>query len=119
MSRCLVIGCGLIGSHAARALADRGHDVAVFSRGFNPWFDESRRAGIDVTQGDIGVDSRVLADLVAGADDVVYLASSSKPPTAAADPLLDVEQTIKPALALLEHLASHPDKRLFIASSGG
>jgi UDP-glucose 4-epimerase len=119
MSRCLVIGCGFIGSHAARALADRGHDVAVFSRGFNPWFDESQRAGIDVRQGDVEIDSRVLADLVAGADEVVYLASSSKPPTAAANPLLDVEQTIKPALAVFQHLASHPDKRLFIASSGG
>lgn len=119
MSRCLIIGCGLIGSHAARHLADHGHDVTVFSRSCNPWLDETRRAGIDIYEGEIDRTSELLPELIASADIVVHLASSSKPPVAAQDPIRDVRQMIEPALVVLEHLRPHPRTRLFLASSGG
>jgi UDP-glucose 4-epimerase len=69
--------------------------------------------------GTIEGDSGQLTELVSEADVVVHVASSSKPPLAAQDPLGDVERTLKPALEVLKIVSSFPRKRLFVASSGG
>jgi UDP-glucose 4-epimerase len=119
MSRCLIIGCGLIGSHAARHLADRGHDVTVFSRSCNPWLDESKRSGIPVHEGEVARSNALLAELIGASDVVVHSASSSKPPVAADDPLSDLRSTVEPALAVMSLAASYHGKRVFFASSGG
>lgn len=119
MSRCLVLGAGLIGSHVARALADRGHAVTVFSRGFNPWFVPERRRGIDCRTGLIEEDVDALRELVAESDWIVHLASSSRPPTAQEHPLADLKQTVSPALAVMEQALAGRGARVLLASSGG
>lgn len=120
MTRCLVLGGGLLGSHVARALADTGAAVTVFSRGLNPWFTAERRGAIEVHVGVVERDAGLLAELIEGADCVVHLASSSRPPIARGDPIADLEQTVVPALAVMERLAhTGGSRRLFFASSGG
>src|SRR5665213_312199 len=101
MRTCLVVGGGFLGGHIARCLADRGHRVTVFSRNLNPWLN-LRSAGIDIQQGDVEQDGRLLLRLVDDAEVILHFASSSKPPTAAASPILDLEQTIRPALLVME-----------------
>jgi UDP-glucose 4-epimerase len=117
--RCLVLGAGLLGSHIARHLADSGYDVDVYSRGLNPWFDETRRQGIDVHIGRIESETELLTDLVEAADCVVHLASSSRPPLAVRAPLVDVEQTITPALIVMQLVARWGKSKLLLSCSSG
>src|SRR4051812_37691566 len=105
MTRCLVLGAGLLGGHVAWRLCDEGHDVTVFSRGINPWFDEGRREGIAVHVGRIESEAELLGELIANADWVVHLASSSRPPLAIQAPVVDVEQTLTPALTVMQHMS--------------
>lgn len=119
VSRCLVLGAGLLGSHIARHLADSGYDVDVYSRGLNPWFDENRRAGIDVHIGRIESETELLEELVDAADCVVHLASSSRPPLAARAPVVDVEQTITPALIVMQLVARCAGSKMLLSCSSG
>src|SRR4051794_36110562 len=102
MTRCLVLGAGLLGGHVARQLTDSGHEVDVFSRGFNPWFNQERREGIGIYPGEIETDTHLLCELIGAADCIVHLASSSRPPAAAIAPVADVEQTLRPALTVMQ-----------------
>jgi UDP-glucose 4-epimerase len=120
MSRCLVLGAGLLGGHVAWQLRREGHDVTVLSRGINPWFDEARRDGIELHLGRIETETELLGELVGNAECVIHLASSSRPPLAVQAPVVDVEQTLTPALTVMQHLSHFGrDKRLITCSSGG
>jgi UDP-glucose 4-epimerase len=120
VKRCLVLGAGLLGGHVARHLADCGYVVDVFSRGINPWFDERRQRGIDIHVGRIETETHLLRELVDAADCVIHLASSSRPPVAARAPVVDVEQTLTPALTVMQLVSEHGgSKQLLMCSSGG
>jgi len=120
LKRCLVLGAGLLGGHVARHLADSGYSVDVFTRGFNPWFDEKQRAGIDIHVGRIEAETDLLRELIGAADYVIHLASSSRPPAAERAPIVDLEQTVTPALTVLQLVSEHGgSKRLVMCSSGG
>ena len=114
MRRCLVLGGGLLGSHIARHLCDAGYDVSLFSRSLNPWLDESRRGGIEIHLGRIETETGLLEELVDAADYVIHLASSSRPPLAARAPLVDVDQTVTPALIVMELVARTAGSKMFL-----
>ena len=117
--RCLVVGAGLLGSHVARELADCGYEVAVFTRGVNPWFTSERQEDIAVNFGEIEAERELLSELIEEADCVVHLASSSRPPMAAHAPALDLARTVVPALTVAEMVARHGDEKLLVTSSSG
>jgi UDP-glucose 4-epimerase len=119
MRRCLVLGAGLLGSHIARHLADAGYGVTLFSRGVNPWLDESRRDGIELHTGRIETETELLEELIDVADYVVHMASSSRPPLAAQAPLIDVDQTITPALIVMQLIARSKGAKMLLSSSSG
>jgi UDP-glucose 4-epimerase len=119
MTRSLVLGAGLLGGHIARHLADSGYAVDVFSRGFNPWFHEERRDGIDVHVGRIETETHLLRELVEAADLVIHLASSSRPPVAARAPVVDLEQTVTPALTAMQVVSQCSTPTLFLMCSSG
>jgi UDP-glucose 4-epimerase len=120
MSRCLVIGGGLLGGAVAEALADRDHDVVVFSRSFGATIQELRTAGrpVRTVSGSIARSSQ-LAGLVEACDAVLYFAGGSTPAGAAADPGGSVELSVVPATTVLELMRMTSTRRIVLASSGG
>jgi UDP-glucose 4-epimerase len=118
-SRCLVLGAGLLGSHVALDLSRRGHLVEVFSRSCNPWASRLAASGVDIHTGSIEHDRTALAGLVERAEVVVHAASSSKPPSAAVDPIGDIQHALVPSLRVLEMVARLGRQRLVLCSSGG
>ncbi len=118
--RCLVLGAGFLGSHVAHHLAQTGFEVSLFSRSFNPWFTSERAEGIDIHVGRIEGETDLLRKLVGAADTIIHFASSSRPPTALLAPVQDLEQTVTPALTVLQILSdAEPGKTLMMCSSGG
>jgi UDP-glucose 4-epimerase len=118
--RCLVLGGGFLGSHVAHVLAAEGREVTLFTRSVNPWLTADRADGIRIHLGRIESDADLLGELVDEADVVVHLASSSRPPEAMRAPALDVEQTVIPALAVLQTMSTADHgKLLLVCSSGG
>lgn len=119
-ARCLVVGAGFLGSHVAHHLAESGHSVSLFSRSFNPWFTSDRATRIEIHVGRIETETDLLRELVDSADYVIHFASSSRPPTALVAPVLDIEQTMTPALTILQIISeAAPGKTLMMCSSGG
>jgi len=118
MSRCLVLGGGLLGSHVARHLADHGYTVSLLSRSLNPWFRPERRHGIEIVIGDIEKQPELLAELVMESDHVIHAASSTSPPFAERASKT-VAQMIGPTLNVLQLLTCIPEKTFVLLSSGG
>lgn len=112
---CLVLGAGgFIGWNLIERLRDDG--ATIIALDIRPAPDDCPD---DVEWVEAGLDDReILADLVRRADTVYHLAASSTPASANADPAGDVENSILPALGLLD-LLTESSARLVFVSSGG
>lgn len=112
---CLILGAGgFIGRNLIDRLRDDGATVVALD--IQPAPDD---CPIDVEWIEAGLNDReTLAGLVRRADTVYHLAASSTPASANADPAGDVENSILPALGLLD-LLTESSARLVFVSSGG
>lgn len=113
--RILILGAGgFVGRHLARALARRGERIIAASRSaFEP-----DAADVEVHVGELRA-PQDFQPLLARSRAVVHLASASTPGSTAGQPLLELEQNLRPTLALLQALQEHPATPLLYASSGG
>ncbi len=114
----VVGGTGMIGSRVVHHLLRCGVSVTTLSRrsfthgGVPP-------TGLRVVQGDAR-DSAVLADALAGAEQVVYTLSAGVPQFPSSTPFGDVQLALEPLLALLRAMrVDRSPRRLFFFSSGG
>ena len=115
LEKILVFGAGgFIGQHLVRALVRNGQPVIAVSR--HP-----------VDYGKIPVEA-IVAPLREPSDflpilkhvrAVVHLASASTPGSSAGQPLKELDDNLRPTLALLQALQNHPDCELLYVSSGG
>lgn len=111
----LIIGAGgFVGRHLARAFALRDQPVIAASRAaFAPDL-----PGIEVQAGKLS-QPQDFEPLLARSRLVVHLASASTPGSTAAQPLLELEQNLRPTLALLQAMQGHTATPLLYVSSGG
>lgn len=110
----LVLGAGgFVGSHLARALAARGQPVIAASR--------SRCQPQAMVEANVG-EFRNPADylpLLRRSRAVVHLAAASTPGSSAAQPLRELDENLRPVLALLQAMQETPGIPLIYVSSGG
>lgn len=111
----LVIGAGgFAGSRLIRDLAARGERlIAVGRKAF-----AASGAGVE-TIVVAGRDPQDYLPLLRRSRAVVHLASASTPGSSAAQPLLEVDENLRPTLALLQALQEYPALPLVYVSSGG
>lgn len=112
-------GGGFIGSAVAERLLADGHAVRIFSRQRTaPWrqFEDAER--IEWMTGDVRSEPD-LAAVVAGADVVVHLVSTTVPGSSVNDPVHDVQSNLVPAVKLLEIMVGQGIERIIFVSSGG
>jgi UDP-glucose 4-epimerase len=119
-AHCLVIGGGLIGSHTAQGLLDKGQAVTVMSRSFSSLLEAHPEAGsrLQLVKETLPGASR-LDELVADADVVLLLAGSSTPALSEEDAVASITGSLEPGLAVLEAVRRAGKERIVIASSGG
>jgi UDP-glucose 4-epimerase len=121
ITNCLIVGGGFLGAHLAERLADEKHAVVVFSRSFNEWLLRERRPDrgeIRLVEGEVPPGGS-LRELIAAADVVFYMAGTSTPSMASADPGGSIIRAVVPAAAVLDLMREAPTRRIVIASSGG
>jgi UDP-glucose 4-epimerase len=115
-----VIGGGLIGSHVALELADRGEEVAVLSRSFSRLLqhaaDPQARIGL-VTAEVRG--AKELPGLLEWADSVYFLAGTSTPALSDQEAVASIPALLEPALSVFDAMRKWGPSRLVLASSGG
>jgi UDP-glucose 4-epimerase len=111
----LLIGAGgFVGTRLLEALARRGERVIAVSR-----------SAFAAPEGNVESHVRALhevddfAPLLARARVVVHVASASTPGSSAGRPVHELDENVRPALALLEALQTHPRLPLVYVSSGG
>jgi UDP-glucose 4-epimerase len=112
---CLVLGAGgFIGWNLIQRLRSDG--AAIIALDIRPAPED---CPADVEWVEAGLNDRdVLADLVKRADTVFHLAASSTPASANADPAGDVENSVLPALGLLDMLTESSARLVFVSSGG-
>jgi UDP-glucose 4-epimerase len=111
----LLIGAGgFVGTRLLEALAHRGERVIAVSR-----------SAFAAPAGDVESHVRALREvedfvpLLARARAVVHVASASTPGSSAGRPVHELDENVRPALALLEALQARPQLPLIYVSSGG
>ncbi|HEX6613939.1 MAG TPA: NAD-dependent epimerase/dehydratase family protein [Rhodanobacteraceae bacterium] len=110
----LVLGAGgFVGSHLVRALCERGRGVIAASR--SPF---QAGAPVESHVGELREPSDYLP-LLQRSCAVIHLASASTPGSSAAQPLRELEDNLRPALALLQAMQDVPTIPLIYVSSGG
>src|SRR6185437_11599525 len=110
----LVLGAGgFVGSHVVRALTRRGQDVIAASR--SPLQIEF---GVETCVGEFS-DPEDYIPLLRRSRAVIHLASSSTPGSSAAQPMRELEENLRPLLALLQAMQGNPAIPLIYVSSGG
>jgi UDP-glucose 4-epimerase len=118
MSDTLVVGCGFIGSHVVRMLADQGRPPVVLTR--------SRPAGEVVAAigesnlhlGD-AADAETVEAALEGVDRVAFCAGGLLPAASERDPELDRKLTFGPVRTMLDALRKRPEVSFGYLSSGG
>jgi UDP-glucose 4-epimerase len=111
----LVFGAGgLVGEHLVRALAGKGEHVIAISRSALAHSDPRVESCVASLR-----DAADFAPLLERSRVVVHAASASTPGSSAMQPLFELEQNLRPTLALLQALQNYPDKPLIYLSSGG
>jgi UDP-glucose 4-epimerase len=120
VNRHLVIGGGLIGSHVALELADRGDEVAVLSRSFSDLLlrPAEGREGIRLVAGEIQ-QAEELPELLEWADSVYFLAGSGTPALSDSDAADSIAALLEPALHVFDAMRRQGPSRLILSSSGG
>jgi UDP-glucose 4-epimerase len=115
------VGGGFLGAHLAGRLADEGRAVTIFSRSFSDWLlhkGRGDRGEIRLVEAEVPPGGPLL-ELIAAADVVFYMAGSSTPSMANADPGGSIIRAVVPAAAVLDLMREAPTRRIVIASSGG
>jgi UDP-glucose 4-epimerase len=111
----LIIGAGgFVGSRLAQALTARGERVIALCRRAPAMLD----AGVEVHV-DSGREPSDYLPLLQRSRAVVHVASASTPGSSAARPLLELDENLRPTLALLQALQQFPAMPLIYVSSGG
>ena len=117
--RTLVVGCGLIGSHVVRALAEQGTPATVLTR--------SRPAAAEILAavgeghlhlGD-ATDPATVSAALRDVERVAYCAGGLLPAAAERDPERERELTLGPLRTVLRALRDRPGTRFAYISSGG
>lgn len=91
-------GAGYIGSHAARALARRGHDVVIYDD-LSTGHRELAR-GFPLIEGGVG-DAQVLRPALSGVDAVMHFAAKSLVPESMTNPRKYFENNVRDGIVLL------------------
>lgn len=110
----LVLGAGgFTGSHLVRALTERGDRVIAASR--SPFHT------VASVEGHVGElrDPVDYLPLLERSRAVIHLASATTPGTSAAQPVRELEENLRPVLALLQAMQEFPAIPLIYVSSGG
>ena len=111
----LVLGAGgFVGRHLVRALAQRGDKVIAVSR--RPV--DFQLAGVHTLVGELSEPADFMP-LVARSSAVVHLASRSTPGSSAGNAMAELQNNLRPTLALLQALQDSPQTNLLYLSSGG
>lgn len=103
-----------MGRHLVSALAMRGENVIAVSRRAVD-FD---MANVESLASEVS-ESRQFMPLVARSRAVVHLASRSTPGTSAGNAMAELDDNLRPTLALLQALQHNPQTNLLYISSGG
>ena len=107
-------GAGYIGSHCARVLVRRGHEVVIYdnlSTGH-----EFLARGLQLTVGDIG-DERQIAAALEGMDAVMHFAAHSIVPESVTNPRKYFENNVRKGLALLNAMQDRGIRRFIFSST--
>lgn len=111
----LVIGAGgFVGSRLTQALTARGERVIAVCRHATNAFD----SGVETHVG-LGREPADYLPLLQRSRAVVHVASASTPGSSAAQPLRELDENLRPTLALLQALQDCPATPLIYVSSGG
>lgn len=111
-----VIGSnGFIGRHLTEKLIDlRAHNLLLFGRSEQSYFGRTLPYQ-QLNQNDRQAVKRQFAEV----DFVFYLASSSIPASSWNDPLLEIENNLRPFINFMEALSETPVKKICFVSSAG
>jgi UDP-arabinose 4-epimerase len=107
-------GAGYIGSHAARALAGRGHDVVLYDD-LSTGHRELAR-GFRLIEGGIG-DAASLRAALAGIDAVMHFAAKSLVPESVREPRKYFENNVRDGIVLLNTCIESGVKRFLFSST--
>lgn len=111
----LILGAGgFVGTHLARALAERGEQVIAVSR--QPI--HLPLTNVEIVIGELDEPEHFLP-LVKRSRAVIHTASRSTPGSSAGHALAELQHNLRPTLALLQALQQHPQTNLLYLSSGG
>ena len=107
-------GAGYIGSHAVRALAKRGHDVAIYddlSTGHR-----ELAHGFELIEGSVG-DAQRLEPALSGVDAVMHFAAKSLVPESMTNPRKYFENNVRDGLVLLNTCIQSGVKKFIFSST--
>lgn len=107
-------GAGYIGSHAARALARRGHDVIIYDN-LSTGHRELAR-GFELVVGGVG-DAVTLASALRGVDAVMHFAALSIVPESVSNPRKYFENNVRDGLVLLNTCLEQGVRRFILSST--
>jgi UDP-glucose 4-epimerase len=115
-SHVVIGGCGFLGRHVVRALAERGDEVSVVDRVNFP----AGSLAVKTTILDVPRASAHEFDSLVGTADVIHhYAWTTIPATANADPLADLQDNLALTIGLLDAMKRRGGGRIVFASSGG
>lgn len=107
---------GFIGTNLTTTLAGKGFRTLALQH--RPVQAISSIANIERHAGHLETPEEFLP-IIEQSDTIVHTASCSTPALTAKSPLLELEKNLRPTLALLTALQTHPECRLIYLSSGG
>lgn len=113
--RLLILGAGgFVGRRLVHALAERGERIMAVSR--HPI--EFGLTGVESISGELNEPGQFMP-LVERSRTVIHLASRSTPGTSAGNVMAELQDNLRPTLALLQALQKRPETTLLYLSSGG